>query len=284
VSSAKRSGRSLIGLFAALAFATSGRQAIADDPTHACVAAADEGQRLRDAGKLGAGREALLGCAAESCPTIVRESCARWIGEIDARLPTIVLSARDERGADLPAVRVSIDGRLAAPVLDGRSLAIDPGPHEIVFEARGRRTARQLVIAREGEKVRAISAVLVADEAVAAPKTRPSLVPVVIFGGVTAAALGSFAVLGASGESEREHLEATCAGAHTCSPGATSAARGKLIAADVSLVVALGSATVTGVLLARYLGSAPKPAGAVGWSWKIAPNPRGGFATFGGRF
>jgi hypothetical protein len=261
---AKRIERSLtsVGVVLAVLCAPGLARAQHADATHSCVEAAHEGQRLRDAGQLIAGRAELLQCAAASCPDVVRDSCARWLGEVDARLPTLVLAARDEGGIDLRDVRVSIDARVVTTVLDGRALPVDPGPHRITFEAHGRVATQQHIVAREGDKLRPITAVLArlgpADRAETAP-AGPSPVPIVVAGTVAALALGSFAVLGAIGQSQRQDLLDTCAPTQTCASSDVDAARTKLVVADVSLVVGLAATVVTGVLLARALGSnAPK--------------------------
>lgn len=255
---AKRLERSLTAFAAALAALCAPEPARADDATHTCVEAAHEGQRLRDAGQLTAGRAELLQCAAAKCPDVVRESCGRWLAELDARLPTLVLAARDEHGADLREVRVSIDERVVASALDGRALAVDPGPHRVTFEAAGRRAARQLIVAREGEKTRPLVAILplLEPERAATPDdTAPSAAPVIVAGSVAALALGSFAVFGAIGQSQRQALLDSCAPTQTCAASDVDAARTKLVVADVSLAVGLAASVVTGILLVRYLGS-----------------------------
>jgi hypothetical protein len=249
----------VIGCLALLCGAAS--PAAADDTTHSCVAAAHEGQRLRDAGKLRDGRAELVRCTVESCPDVVRESCGRWIGELDTRLPTIVLGARDEQNVDLSRVHVAIDGEVVAEMLDGRSLPVDPGPHTVVFDAPGKKTVRMFLLAREGEKVRSVSAVLSGvDAAPAALPERnsgPDFAPMLVAGGAALLAIGGFAIFGALGQSEKNHLRDTCADSRTCDSSDVSAARTKLIVADVFLVAAIGAAVVSGVFYFRLGRGSP---------------------------
>jgi hypothetical protein len=227
------------------------------DATHDCVQAANAGQALRDDGKLISARDLFVKCSAEVCPTLVRDSCQRWSSEVEERLPSITLGAKSESGEDLAHVSVSIDGAVVARELDGHAIAVDPGPHQLMFEADGLVPLHQSLIVREGEKARPVVATLTARrrESVVAPKpastSQRRIVPLVITGGVAVVGLAAFSVFGLWGKSERDHLESTCAPTETCAPGDVSAARTKLITADVSLAVSVvGAGLFTAFLVA----------------------------------
>jgi len=268
----------LVGLL--LAAAVSPRAAAADG-TGTCVQAAHDGQRLRDVGKLGEAEEALVTCSAPTCPAVVRDYCVGWLADVRARRPSIVLGARDARGNDLYEVRVLLDGRDLATRLDGRAVAVDPGPHRLSFEARGRRTVRQFVVIREGEKGRTIVAVFAEPDdrdshrARAASPSRRRAGPMLVAGGVAAAGLAGFAVFGLWGQSERDHLADTCAPTRTCPEDEVAAARTKLVIADVSLVVGVvGAAALTAMLVSPLFADDSAPARpAVGW--RVSPLDRG---------
>jgi hypothetical protein len=127
----------------------------AGGPTTAeCLSANEASLNARSQHKLRDARANLLKCAARSCPTDVREECTRGVNEINATLPTIVFEAKDTGGADLVAVRVTMDGEVLADHLDGSSLAVDPGAHTFSFETPGEPKAEKKLVIREGEKDR----------------------------------------------------------------------------------------------------------------------------------
>lgn len=279
-------GATSLGLAACVLAMLPPARARAEGDTHACVEAAHRGQELRDGGKLTAARETFLQCIAPSCPSVVRESCERWVSELDVRLPSIVFGARDEAGADLVAVRVIMDGAPLVSVLDGRSMTVDPGPHELVFEAEGFSPVKQFVVAREGERVRTVVATLKRSGATASrggdatdtTTPRPRNVPaLLVSGGVTILGAAGFAVFGVLGQGEKDDLRNSCAPSRTCASGDVDGARTKLIVADVSLGVGIVSAAVfTGFLLAPlFEGRRHAPAKASAVRFGAAPLPGG---------
>lgn len=124
---------------------------------HECSSAAESGQTLRAAGRWLDAREKFLACSASSCPTVVRADCARWAAEIVDAIPTIVVDARDASGKDLTDVTVSVDGKVVATKLDGRGIAVDPGPHKLHFEVAGQPPVDDEVVAKEQMKGRRIA-------------------------------------------------------------------------------------------------------------------------------
>jgi hypothetical protein len=99
---------------------------------HACDAAYERAQTLRDAKSLLAAREQLRLCARATCPGFMVKDCTTWLGEVEARIPSVVLVATDGAGAPLQDVTVSVDAAGRRP-LDGTSVEIDPGPHRFAF-------------------------------------------------------------------------------------------------------------------------------------------------------
>src|SRR5579859_5937510 len=97
----------------------------AKEEKKACIAASEKAQQLRADGKLLASREQLLVCARDVCPGVIRKDCAKWLGELEDALPSIVLGAKDGKGRDLEDVRVDIDGVQATSALDGKAIPID---------------------------------------------------------------------------------------------------------------------------------------------------------------
>ena len=117
-----------------------------------CIAADTDGQSLRLAGKLLRARKRLAGCAAASCPAIVRDDCVERIADLEVAQPTVVFTATNGDGRSLAAVRLTVDGVVVANRLDGRPVPVDPGEHLFAFDALGRVGAQMRLTLYEGEK------------------------------------------------------------------------------------------------------------------------------------
>jgi hypothetical protein len=65
-----------------------------------------------------------------------------------------VFSARDGSGADLSAVRVTMDGDVIAERLEGTALSVDPGKHSFTFETPGQAAVVKDLVIAEGHKGR----------------------------------------------------------------------------------------------------------------------------------
>ena len=147
--------RRLLGLSIVLASTLAARGASAD--VQACLGASEKGQRARTAGKLREARDQFLLCGNEGCPAMVRRDCTQWQGEIIAMLPSVVFGAKDKAGRDLFDVTVSMDGEPLLRKLDGKSVAVDPGPHTFKFEVAGSPPVVERALVKEGEKTRVIT-------------------------------------------------------------------------------------------------------------------------------
>ncbi len=144
------------------------------DEKQACASAAEEAEQLRIDARLMAARERLLRCSRPGCPAAVRSDCAGWMTEVAAAMPTVVLAVRDARGQDVLSARASVDGVPIAQGLDGKPFEVDPGVHTFRFESAGA-AVEQVVLVREGEKSRAITATL--EQGPVAPTAPPSAAP-----------------------------------------------------------------------------------------------------------
>jgi hypothetical protein len=284
----------------------------ADEPTkEMCVLASEQAQTLRDEGKLKSARAQLVTCSSSSCPGVVRRDCEKWLTEVDAAQPTVVVGARDPRGNDVPGTHVSLDGVPFADRLDGRPLPVDPGEHVFHYDAPGVLSLDQRAVIRVGEKNRMLTVVLspTASHATVAPPPPAAASPAMsppsaatsstdattpardepapsggshvpagtwVFGGLGVVALGSFAYFGISGKNDVSNLRSTCA--PNCAQSDVDSAHTKLVVADVSLgvgVVALGVATW--ILLANHSDSPPVQAA-------VIPLPGGAAGALGARF
>lgn len=266
--------------------------------TDECLAAADAGQRLRSTKKLVAARREFVVCAQEVCPGPVRKDCAGWLGDVDASMPSVVPAARDATGADVPDVRLFIDGQLVAPKLVGSSIDLDPGEHVLRFEPKVGPPVDLKVVVREGEKNRPLQVTVgpaappppassaappPASVTSAPPPTattakvdakRPAPVAAYVLAGAGVVGLGVFTVLGLSGRSDVQHLRDTCAPA--CPKSDEDAARRKLLFADIGLVAGVASLGVATWLFVRTDDG--------GRGVGLAPTPGGAAMTYGGRF
>jgi hypothetical protein len=286
-----RVGRAAIA--GAVAAALWGRPTRAAEPTEkdACIQAAEKGQELRDDQKFALARESFSRCARESCPAVIRVDCSGWLGQIDDKVPTIVLAAEDPAGRDVMDVEVTLDGEPLSSSLDGKPIRVDPGAHKLRFEASGFLPVDQDIVATPGEKNRPITARLVArphDEPAPLPATpAPPPVPVRrsisaaawVFGGVAVAAFASEAYFGISAMNDLNRDLGAGGCAPHCGQSEQSAIRTKSAIADVSLGVGLAS----GAAAAYFLFFHRAPDRIVG-ALDVIPAPGGAVATVAGRF
>jgi hypothetical protein len=212
-----------------------------------------------------------------SCPIAVRRECARWLDEVTSRLPTIVPSARDENGNDLPAVRVSLDGALLASTLDGSAFPLDPGSHALHFENGAGATAEVTLVVREGEQRRIVEATLKPTPSRTALSLHPlPLAPehhtpplAYAAGGVGIVALGIATYAGIRGIADYQNLSDTCA--PTCPHDDVTAVRTKLWVSTVAGAVGV-AALATAIVVT--VSSKTKSA-----AWILPLVPLGGAAA-----
>jgi hypothetical protein len=236
------------------------RAAAAPTDVHECVTAAERGQRLRDKLLLKPAQGEFISCARDVCPGPVKSECTKWLADVSDRIPSIVVRATDGAGHDVTDVRVFVDDAPAQERVDGRRLEIDPGPHRIRFERSSFPPKTIEIVAREGEKNRFVDVAIGAEAPPPPPPPppkRPHDRPFPVLGAVLAgvAVLGgaSFAFFAATGQSDVDHLRATCA--PRCAPSDVSSARTKIIVANVSLGVGIVAAVSAGYFL--FVAPAP---------------------------
>ena len=254
------------------------------DSTDACIQASDEGQVLRDQGKLLEARARFLTCARESCPRLVRTDCVAWLADAESRTPTVVLSAQDPTGQDVADVKVTLDGAPLADKLEARAVPVDPGPHRFHFERAGSPPVEETVILREGEQRRAVAARFHAPGEGSSPFSgplagRPSrdvVVAAITLGGVAVVGGALFAYFATTAENAANNLRATCA--PNCAASDVAAVRTKEIVGNVGLGLGLGAAAAgLGALLFGPRDAPPiAPA--------VARVPGGSVWMVGGRF
>jgi hypothetical protein len=266
-----------------------------------CASAYEKSQELRASGSLKAAKDMLVVCAQDFCPAFVQTDCAQWLTEVQRELPTFVVVAKDQAGEDTTQVSVTVDEQEIAKELDGKAVAIDPGPHKFHFELEGATPIEQQIVIRQGQKDRVI-AVSFAPAAAVAPGESPYAstppTPVdngakrsgsnplrlysYIAGGVGAAGLLGFAIVGGIGSGEESDLrDKHCA--PNCSRADTDAIKTKYIVADVLLGVGIAGlgAGVAMFFLSQPKKEAPETAGV---HFDVKGGPGAALATVDGRF
>lgn len=209
-------------------------------PAERCVAESDEGQLLRDHGVLLRAREKLAACAQEECPAIVRKACAEWLEGVDARLPSVVVTVRDERGKTI-AADVLVDGAPFAGAL-GTATPMDPGFHVVQARVPGRPVAESKIQVHEREKNVAVPLVVL-DAAPSAPQRRSARkVPLAswIFGGAAIGAGVASIVFWRDAVSKGDDLKGSCAPG--CNDDEVAPVERSLLVSRVAGGVAVGAA------------------------------------------
>ncbi|HEY7374999.1 MAG TPA: hypothetical protein VIF57_22745, partial [Polyangia bacterium] len=148
------------------------------------------------------------------------------------------------RGADVLAVKMFIDGKLAAERLTGFALELDPGLHKFRFESPPWPVIEREVLASEGVKDRRIEVEFAPPlPAAATLATEPVPPPFrlersdYVFGGVALAGFATLGYFGGTGLYDAHHLQTTC-GSY-CNHDDVQAVSTKLVIADVGLAVGI---------------------------------------------
>lgn len=210
-----------------------------------CADQAEDGQRVRDQGRLVAARSLFVACAQSSCPKIVAESCRAWLAEVEERLPSLVLAARSESGEDLSEVRVELDGAPLVSKLTGARVPVDPGPHVLVFH-HGGRVAEQRLVVRDGERGRAVLVSFARAPASASVVKRPSGWPVVALGIGSVVSFAASGAFGLKGLVDYNRLSGSCS--PSCSQDDVDSIRRSFLVSDVALGVGLVTLAAAAVL------------------------------------
>jgi hypothetical protein len=106
-----------------------------DPPAKACGATYAEAHDQREAGHVQEARALLLRCAKPACGRL-KKTCAREAARLATSVAWIAPTVKDAGGGPLDDVRVSVDGVPLAEQSGNRPFAIDPGAHDVTFEAR----------------------------------------------------------------------------------------------------------------------------------------------------
>ena len=302
----------VVAPIAALVAAMS-RPALADVTKDQCIDANGDAQGLRREGKLSEARDKLLLCASRSCPAIVRDDCAKRLDELERAQPTVAFEIKDVSGADVTAVKVTVDGKPLAERLDGTALRVDIGQHVFTFEVAAHAPLTRTLVMTEGEKGRrevvAIEAASspapapappAAHEATATPAGPPETEPRpagggmktqkvvgLLAAGVGVAGVAAGSVFGLMGFSEKSKQLAECSQS-ACTSQALAASDRKtgLTDAAISTVafIAGGALLAVGGVFFFAGANSAEPAKSTGLVVTPSMGPGGGGMVLSGRF
>jgi hypothetical protein len=196
------------------------------DPTTAdCLAASEASFKSAGQHKLREERSALLVCAAASCPADIRKECMSRVNEVSIQIPSIIFAAKDASGADLSAVKVSMDGEILAERLEGLAISVDPGEHTFVYETAGHARVSKTIIVQEAERERREVVVFGATTSTGTPESAPRTTEVqpkdraglgvqkvwaLVAGGLGIAGLGIGTAFGVAALSKKSDAEGLC--------------------------------------------------------------------------
>lgn len=268
--------------------------ALAAPPTQKeCLAAADDGQKLRDDGKLVSARDKFIMCAAKSCPNVVAKQCNQWLSDAEREMPSVTFRAIDDNGKETLEVKVSVDDKVVAQSIEAKAIAVDPGEHKVKFEKADGKSVEDKILLRPGEKNRLVELSFqtkappppVAETPKPAPPIEPAPEPsrgfrvptlgwvglgIFAAGGITTIAFASMA------NGDESDLRGRCA--PSCPESEKSGIDTKIAIANVGLFVGLaglGLAVVTTVLENTGSKPAEKPQ-----ARPLAPKPSAASITF----
>jgi hypothetical protein len=213
--------------------------------------AADDGQRLRDEGKLIEARDTFARCLRAECPSVIAKECAAWLDDVAARAPTAIIVMQSASGNDVAAARVLVDGVVRDEAQAGRAITLNPGPHLVRAESP-RESAEVSVVLHEREQGRRVVLTL------AGPTTSPAVkpaepelpprppetarpVPFLTYplGAVSLVAAGVGAFFAVSASTQYSDLERHCP---ACSESDVADLRRTTLIADVALGTAIVAA------------------------------------------
>ena len=223
--------------------------------TDACIEGYEKSQEFRNDDRLIDARAALAGCIKPVCPQALQRQCSRWLEDVERAQPSVVLQAT-VNGEDARHIEVEMDKRPLSHSLDGKSIAVDPGPHTFRFRFRDEPPISKHVVIREGEKLRAVSVAFTTRTAAAPSEqgavssetesARPIPTPVYVLGGVAIASAGVATYFALSGLSEEHRLERECA--PNCASDRVDVAANRYTVADVAAGISV-AALIGGAVL-----------------------------------
>jgi hypothetical protein len=245
-----------LALSAVVAMSLFAPEASADVTKAQCAEADTQAQQLRRDEKLGASRTQLKVCVDPACPALIRDDCAQRLDELDRVQPTLVFEAKDGRGRDLSAVKVSMDGQVLVESVSGSAIPVEPGEHTFLFEAAGEKSITRKLVLREGDKARHEPIVFGSGVVVVGappPPDDPSRgkgqrTAGLVLGGLGIVGLGIGGAFAGLAASRWSAAKSDCSTSATCTPSDNTAANGERSNALTLATVSTVSFVAGGVL------------------------------------
>jgi hypothetical protein len=198
------------------------------DDAEICLSSSIQGQVLRQSGRLLRAREHLAECAKDTCEATMRERCATWLKDAEAKTPKLFIVVVDDAGQTLSRADVHLDGTLTQE----RRVEVDPGKHVLRADFAGQRAILEVDANAPTQEARLV---LDLRKRVDERPVPPWVVGLGIAAGVSAASLGAF---GTSALVQSNHLRA-------CEPYCPESRKAPLQTAIVGADVSLGALAVT---------------------------------------
>jgi len=258
---------------------------------------------MRDVHKLVEAKARAITCARPVCADFMQKECTTWLGQIDAAIPGVVLSAKDASGQDITDVVVSVDGTQVTAHLDGSAMPMNPGAHQFVFALADGKKRETRYTVLEGQKSQAVSVsfgngnpqngtpnsggnvsqttnIVVQTGGAAEQKTPPMRIAgnVLLGVGIVGAVLGGAfegIALGMKGSADCKDT--------LCSPNgiSTIGTAGNLANAGLYTMIGGGALAITGIVL---IIAAPKAKEASATKVGFSPAPGGSMLSLWGSF
>lgn len=234
-----------------------------------CVAAAEQGQALRDEGRLLEAQQQFAACGGVDCTPVVRTDCSIWFEEVRRLTPQLFFHAIDAQGADLVDVAVDVDGKPVQARIDAKvGVAVDPGEHVVTFRRGADRVQSSIIAYKEKDSIRVVTMQFKARVVVAEPPhppptppppNPPSYVWPAVAGGVGVAALGLAGWFQLSGAADVRDARDAC-GTH-CTQDQVDALDRVRTHKELGARISLG-VSVVAIGVAIYLLVRPSPSSA----------------------
>jgi hypothetical protein len=256
-----------------------------------CIESHRQCQQIQKEGKLLQARELARICTNLVCPGLLVSDCARWLSDLDQRIPSVVFEVRVDGEPNGEAL-VFADDKPVGEWTNGESLRLDPGKHQFRFEIPNHEPVTQNLFLGEGMRFRVVSAefksptqasavpavtATPASQALTAPpppRERPT--PIIVYpllgvGVLGAAGFTTFALLGNSKEND---LKSSSGCAPNCTESDKKPMKTNYLIADISLGVGVASLITAGVFYftrpeketaVPTVAIAPLPGGAAGF-------------------
>jgi hypothetical protein len=215
-----------------------------------CRQSYESAQLRRREEELLAARDDLRICGAEACPALTRMDCVRWLAEVEAAIPSVVLEAHTSSGPVFD-VAVTIDGVTRPGALDGRPMELNPGVHSFDFERPGSPLIKQKVVLGEGQKNRLVladwSSPSLGTLHLPGRLERPIPASAYVAAGLSALGFVGFAIAGTWGNSLKSDLERSDCSPF-CSREQTDALRTRFLIADIGLAIGIAQLATTAII------------------------------------